>query len=499
MAENEVKILIKNNYGHFQGAYPRDVVDDAISAFSEGYRFAPAFKARRWDGRIHLLSRAYNTFPAGVLDIVTEALTDKGYTVLIDNYDASKALVGLPKGIIDQWKTGFTMVKQVGPYVMRDYQEEAGQAFLSAKSNFPYNGILHMATASGKTVVAAAVVKTLYDIAPLNVLFLVHGKSLVTQAKETFLKCFSKDLVGVIQGTNIDYKPITIASVDSINSKLKAEDQDMLDYLDSVQLVIPDECHRFSSKTYINILKIVNAPMRLALSGTPIKKQNDRDLLLHSQTGPVLYRVRTDDLQEQGHVATATLTTVVIDKPVMNLLPWRDAYNALIVEHDDRTALIAKMAINRANAGKTILILAGNSIAFAEHIDSSINLAKLPSSDYNALVDGTMDLKFVDKQFDRLRKKEINILTTTMLADEGIDIPDINVLMLVGGGKSYVKAIQRIGRGLRVKEDGGSVEVIDFFDITNPYLSKHAKERLKYYREENIFKSAIVLTYDDAT
>src|ERR1700690_3323242 len=107
MDEKEVKILIKNNYGHFQGAYPRDIVDDAISAFSEGYKFAPAFRARRWDGRIHLLSRAYNTFPAGVLDIVIEALSDKGYKVLVDNYDTSKALVGVPKAILDCWKTGF--------------------------------------------------------------------------------------------------------------------------------------------------------------------------------------------------------------------------------------------------------------------------------------------------------------------------------------------------------------------------------------------------------
>ena len=495
MADNEVQIVVKSSMAFFHGKYPRDLVDDATSAKVEGAQFSPAFRARRWDGKMHLLSRVNNSFPAGVLDLVVDTLTQNGYTVLIDSFDRSSASERLSEGILERWDKGFDLVDQVGPYVLRDYQVAAGQAFLAGKGNLPYNGILHVATGGGKTVISAAIVKSLLAYDPsLIVMFLVHGKSLVTQARNVFVKCFGEENIGVIQGDNVDIKPITIASVDSINSKLKAEDQDIIDYLQSVQLVIPDECHRFSSKTYVSILKLANPPMRLGLSGTPIKRQLDRDLLLQSQTGPVLTKISSEKLQNEGHIAKADLTTVVVQEPVMNTLAWRDAYNALIVENHQRTALIAKLAINRADQGKTVLILAGNSVAFADYIDAAISSMKLASGDYNSIVNGTMPLEFVDGQFDKLRKKTLKILTTTMLADEGIDIPSIDVLMLVGGGKSYVKAIQRIGRGLRIKEDGGNLEVVDFFDTTNPYLSKHAQARIKYYVEEKLFMTAKTIT-----
>jgi superfamily II DNA or RNA helicase len=496
MSTETVSIVIKNNKAWFDGKYPRDIVDDAISVLSDGYRFSPAFKAKRWDGKLRLLSRVNNSFPAGVIDIVVKELKENGYEVNLRNVDLENASLRLPEAIMAQWPSGFDLVPSVGPFVLRDYQIEAGKAFLSGKGNLPYCGILHVATGGGKTVISAAIAKSLCNVAPLNILFLVHGKSLVTQAHKVFSQCF--DEVGIIQGSNVDIHPITIASVDSINSKLKASDEDILEYLQSVNLIISDECHRFSSKTYINILKMVNAPMRLGLSGTPIKKQSDRDLLLQSQTGPVMTRIKVDDLQAQGHVSDATLTLVVVPDPVMNTLPWRDAYNALIVEHTSRTATIAKLAIDRAQAGKTVLILAGNSVLFSEHIDNAIKAHNTAPFVLHKRVDGKSSLSDVDGCFDELRKRSISILTTTLLADEGIDIPDINVLMLVGGGKSYVKAIQRIGRGLRLKTDGSSLEVIDFFDTTNTYLSKHAKARLDYYKEENLFSSANMVTYDNA-
>jgi superfamily II DNA or RNA helicase len=236
--------------------------------------------------------------------------------------------------------------------------------------------------------------------------------------------------------------------------------------------------------------------MSLGLSGTPIKKQDDRDLVLQSQTGPILTHIKVDELQAQGHIADATLTTVVIEKPMMNSLAWRDAARALIYTNPIRTEFIAKVAVKKALAGKTVLILAGNSVEFAERIEDAISNHPLALAVRQSRVDGKMPIAFVDEQFQRLRVKDISILTTTLLADEGVDIPDINVLMLVGGGKSYVKAIQRIGRGLRTKEDGGALEVIDFFDLTNPYLAKHSKARLAYYVEENLFSSAQVVTYD---
>ena len=55
---------------------------------------------------------------------------------------------------------------------------------------------------------------------------------------------------------------------------------------------------------------------------------------------------------------------------------------------------------------------------------------------------------------------------------------------------SFVKTIQRIGRGLRVKSDGSVLTVFDFMDSTNPYLKKHSNKRLEHYNSEGIFSTA---------
>lgn len=494
-----VDIVIKNNRAFFNGWYPRDLVDDALSAEVPGARFSPAFRARKWDGKTHLLSRVSNTFPPGVLHIVKNLLAEAGYPVTVSNVDIELLKEFVPEEVASLWDIGFPMVPSIGSVTFRDYQIEAGEAFLTPSSEAPYRGILHMGTGSGKTYTSAGIVAALNKHGRIPTLFLVHGRSLVKQTYDVYVRCFGEDLVGICSADTWDPKLITIASVDTIASRLKKEKKDKSseanDLLDSILFIIADECHRATSKGWVDIFKASAAPFRLGLSGTPLKNEDDRDLLLQSVTGPIVYRLETSRLQEEGHVAEADLITVAITQPELKQLDWHSAFNALIVENSDRTAIIADMAVRYATEGKTILILAGNSVRFSENIFDAVSaiLSNYSLGVTCKLVTGTTKTDEVNGAFQDLRDKKLNILITTLLADEGIDVPAINVLMTVGGGKSYVKAIQRIGRGLRLKTDGSSLLVVDFFDMTNKYLLKHAKERLKYYTEEKIFKSGTTI------
>lgn len=500
MQVSNIDIVIKNNRAFFNGWYPRDLVDDALSAEVAGARFSPAYRARKWDGRTHLLSRVSNTFPPGVLHIVKDLLITNGYTVTVTNHDIELLKQFVPDEVADLWDIGFPMVESVGAVVFRDYQIEAGNAFLTPTSEAPYRGILHMGTGSGKTYTSAGIVASLNEHGEVPTLFLVHGRSLVKQTYDVYVRCFGEDLVGICSADRWEPKLITIASIDTIASRLKKEKKDKgetkaNDLLDSIQFIIADECHRATSKSWVDIFKASAAPFRLGLSGTPIKNEDDRDLLLQSVTGPIVYHLETSKLQGEGHIAEADLWTVAITSPEMKYLDWHSAFSALIVENTDRTQLIADMAVAQAAKNKTILILAGNSVKFAHNIfDAIIDiLAKHDLEISCNLITGTTRSEIVNQSFQDLRERKLNILVTTLLADEGVDVPAINVLMTVGGGKSYVKVIQRIGRGLRPKDDGSSLLVIDFFDMTNKYLTKHAKERLKYYAAENIFKSGTTI------
>jgi hypothetical protein len=63
--------------------------------------------------------------------------------------------------------------------------------------------------------------------------------------------------------------------------------------------------------------------------------------------------------------------------------------------------------------------------------------------------------------------------------DEAIDIPSMNVLIMAGGGKSFRRTVQRIGRPLHSKQD--FVHVIDFWDYQHPYLQRHSRQRSAIY------------------
>jgi superfamily II DNA or RNA helicase len=73
------------------------------------------------------------------------------------------------------------------------------------------------------------------------------------------------------------------------------------------------------------------------------------------------------------------------------------------------------------------------------------------------------------------------------ILDEGVDVPNIDVLILAGGGKSSINTLQRVGRGLR---KGGNIDklyVVDTLDFQQYHLLKHSLQRLDDYKNEDCF------------
>ena len=332
---------------------------------------------------------------------------------------------------------------------------------------------------SGKTYVAAGIAYSLNQYGEVRTLFLVHGKELVQQTYRAFIKVFEPEVVGICMGDVWNPSLITIASVDTIYSRLKAEDDEVLDLLASIVFIIADECHRASSKSWALIIDKANAPFRLGLSGTPMKRQDERDLRLLATTGPVVYHLETSTLQEGGYVSLADLTTVIITQPEMRSLPWQDAFRSLIVSNTNRTRIIADLAIKRAREGKTVLILAGNSVQFAKNIHARISAIHASC----AVVTGVTKAEETNKAFDALRDKKLDILVTTLLADEGVDVPAVNVLMLVGGGKCLspdTPVLLHTGERIEAQHVEVGMELMGPDSLPRKVLSTISEEDLMY-------------------
>lgn len=474
----KVQLKVGTTKAQFVGDYPRTLVDDVTSAKVNGHQFAPAYKAKRWDGKRHLLNKYTGIFPVGLLNTVVSALSKDGYEVEIIKTERFN------------FEVPTEIPSSVGTISLRPYQVSAIKAFLNEENPHPYVGILKMSVASGKTVTSAAIAKLLN----LKTLFLVRGRALKDQTYEVYKLIFNNENVGKIDAKTWDPDQYTIASVDTLFSRLKNEEEreKIKVFLSSIQFLIVDEAHTATSDSFMTVLNCIKAPIRLGLSGTPLKKDPEKDLLLEAFCGSIVYNLTTNELQDIGHVSKAVLSSVIIDEPKLNSLDYIEAKDVLIIKNTARTEVIANIVADRYAKGKTIMVLAGNSVPLAENIHNSI-VKKISKPKDAAFVYGQTDGKIIEDTLNALRKNKIKIITTTVIFDTGIDVPAVNCLFIANGGKSFVKTIQRIGRGLRKKEDGSVLEVVDVFDATNPYLLAHSKKRLKYYEEENLFESATVL------
>ena len=480
-----LKIKITPKRSKIEGEISREVIDFidlATSAYIKNYQFSSLFRQKRkdgsrvWDGKLHLLSRTTNSFPTGVLDIVCEVLDKSKLSYTIEK-DQSMLLANIPCEIPDKF----------GPYTLYDYQKEAIQTFFHDGTLLPCRGIIKIATGGGKSLIAAATSKLLN----VPTLVLVHGKKLVRQNYETFKKVFEgeEDLVGLVDADNWSPSLVTIASTDTLYSRLgKSEEEDTVL---NVKFLIADECHRATSKSFADIIKATDAPMRLGLSGTPNKKEDDRDLLLHSLTGKIIYSMSVPELKEKDTISKAHLVCVTLSKPKIENLEWPEAYETCIVSNVYRHKLIAELVRQRFEDGKTMLVLAGGSLALAENLFNAIT--KVVPKRKVKLINGLSANDKVDKAFEQLQEKRISVIITTTIADEGVDIPAVNGLFLAGGGASFTRTVQRVGRSLRKKADGSAAEIIDIMDTTNVYLKKHSLKRLNYYDEEQLFDSVVMV------
>jgi superfamily II DNA or RNA helicase len=102
------------------------------------------------------------------------------------------------------------------------------------------------------------------------------------------------------------------------------------------------------------------------------------------------------------------------------------------------------------------------------------------------LLTGQDSSDFRTTTLDQLRSGEQKIVIATTLADEGLDIPALEVLILAGAGKSETRALQRIGRALRKTKEKKEATIIDFYDKAR-FLEVHSRRRFEIYETERRF------------
>lgn len=424
-----------------------DIIRTTCQAHPEGYKHMRKYTAGMWDGYIRLAKGSI--IPTGLVWAVEEALVAHKYDVSIRcEYDHPNVYRDM------------LSADMFDGILLRDYQLDAVNKLLDFG-----RGIAKMATNSGKTEVIAAICACL----TCNVLILTTKKDLLYQTSDRLMQRLGED-IGIFGDGETKFRRVSVGMVQTLSKHLP-----LLKSINA-KCVMFDECHHVSSRTALDTMYGIDAPLRFGFSGTPIKGDLLSDLMLIGATGPILVDVSNTDLIEAGISAKPTIEMHVVyshtTKKEFNM-PWSKAYDVNIVHNGVRNNAIASI-VNTSDA-KSMLIL-------VERLDHGRILQKLiPTSIF---VSGTSDMADRESAVWSLRAGGGYKVIATPIFDEGVDVPSVDLLVLAGGKKAYVSILQRIGRGMRHKDGSNILRVIDFVDDTGKYALRQSCTRAEIYEEE---------------
>jgi superfamily II DNA or RNA helicase len=436
-------------------------------------RYMPQYKLGRWDGKVAFFGIG-GTGYVNHLDTITKVLADNKVTITeIDDQRHSIQLdfaqvtdrYWADKGIV--WPKGHPAEGE--EVILRDYQVEAINNF----ANNPQS-LQQIATGAGKTITTA----TLSHMSEKygRSLVIVPNKSLVTQTEEDYINCGLD--VGVYFGDRKELgKTHTICTWQSLNILDKKHKDgkavlSLAEFLDGVSTVIVDEVHQAKAEVLKNLLtrNLKNAPIRWGLTGTVPKEPFEFESI-HASLGPVVGQITAKELQDKGVLSNCHVNVVQLKDPVA----YNDYQTELkyLTTNEKRIQYIASILNSVKESGNTLILV--------DRISAGKMLQDLiPGS---VFVKGDVKLKDRKEAYDEINEGTNHVVIATYgVAAVGINIPRIFNLVLIEPGKSFVRVIQSIGRGVRKAKDKDFVQI---WDITSTckFAKRHLTQRKKFYKE----------------
>jgi len=434
-------------------------------------RHLPAVKLGRWDGKVSFFGLGGNTYLALVGEILP-ILEDAGVYVELED---QRTPHNFEFKLIDQnylsdikWPKNHPCAGQT--IVLRDYQVETINKFLENPQC-----IQEIATGAGKTIITAALCRLVENYG--RTLTIVPNKSLVTQTEDDFLAC-NLD-VGVYYGDRKELgRQNTIATWQSLNVLEKKSRDDettaFLEAIENINTVIVDEVHMAKADVLKRMLTgpFARCGIRWGLTGT-VPKADYEFYGLRCSIGDVANKIAAKELQDKGVLANCHVNILQTQdhpefKNYQEELKW-------LTTDETRMNWVAKTIENIATSGNTMILV--DRISAGELLEN-----KIPGS---VFISGSTKNIERKEHYDEVSIAQHKVIIATYgVAAVGINIPRIFNLVLIEPGKSFVRVIQSIGRGIRKAEDKDHVNI---WDITSSckFAKRHLGQRKKFYKEAN--------------
>tara|TARA_R100000808_G_C2144245_1_gene152048 strand:+ start:555 stop:1565 length:1011 start_codon:yes stop_codon:yes gene_type:complete len=297
-----------------------------------------------------------------------------------------------------------------------------------------------------------------------NVLILVNSNALLEQWKErieknTEARCFHWNSLHGSTGR------FTIATIQYVSQRCWRERWELGA---AHGMLIVDECHRLPAHTFAPTVAALPCKIRLGLTATP-RRSDGLGAWVNHLLGPTAFKYSTLDTMESGVTLRPTIEKIKTD---ISPRGWnRVARITNLTKSARRNEFILKIAQKRMNAGGSVLVIC----ARVEHCKA---LAKAAGA---VCVHGSTPKKKREGIFDDVRAGRTRLLFATNIADEGLDLPRLDTLILSDPTGNQERTEQRVGRIMRHHPDKLPPRVFDFIDDHPEFHSAH-RNRLRLYK-----------------
>ena len=424
-----------------------------------------------------------NTFPTGMLPKVLQVL-DRGRFQydLIDLRNVSQ-----PNQVFGKSYGKYANIK---PY---PYQSTAIDNIL-----FKKRGLVRIACGGGKTLVAGEAIKQLAR----RSVFLVNRKGLLYQTKEVFEQLLSVE-IGQIGDGIVDVKDINIVMIQSLvrflgkeYDRFDEEDSDedetdvvnnaaaIQDMLLGTNVVVLDECHCIGAQTAFDCMAAFrNAEYRVGLSATPVR-EDGKTIFFEACFGDKLADISFTFLIDNGFLVQPYICMLPLSQKMLSD-DKKHKFSTIYKQGIVRNGMRNQIAVMEA---RTMWLKGHHPLLLVQHVEHGSALQQMmPEAEFLHGKHKQKERSAVLKDFSSGLAKG---LIATTIFDEAIDIPACDGTIMVGGGASYVRTIQRMSRSMRLDRDNPKKDkcyIIDFWDVDKD-IERHSKVRMTTYMSEKAFK-----------
>lgn len=375
--------------------------------------------------------------------------------------------VGLDKEMVNDFK-----------FTLRDYQEEVIKKAIKLGT-----GTCVLGTGAGKTFTTAALIENFFrasgDRDTFKCLMLVPDLGLVTQTYEEFLNSGTTYKLTKWTGqTKPDFTAnVIIANIGIIQSRF--EDNEWLRHID---LLIVDECHKITAGNKISkIVQQIRTPNKFGFTGTlPEDDLNKWSII--GKLGPVIYEKSSYELRLEDHLANVVIKILNISYSPAPHFSGPSGYRdelEYIYESDKRNSLLQKL-VGKLNNNTLILV---NHITHGETLEEYFS--KLTNKKVY-FIRGSVDVEEREK-IKKIMERETNVVCVAISAifSTGVNVKNIHNIIFAAGGKSFIRTVQSIGRGLRKHDAKDKLVIFDICDQLK-YGQAHCDKRKTIYDKEKI-------------